>query len=387
MKFNRIFLISAAFAALSLSSCLSSDDETIALGAASRTDIPSDSQATPNPSIVDATTSMPNIQYSTVDENGTAVFRIDMTGIQDRNTLEWLRLAGTGEKDQNVWAEIDGEPKGIKVYNTADDEDVKHSVPVDLVFLVDNSGSMSEEANAIARDIADWASRLNAGSLDIRFGCVGYDGAITGAIGITTAENLTAYLNRAGVSGTNRTVGFEGSDKEKAKYQSAAAAYRTGGGSSNECGMAALRFATDQFSFRRGANRIFVNFTDEPNQPAGISKFSVESLLTDWDTSLGTIHTVFSDGKEYSTEFNAKMSEYTGGTVIYTNSSFSGVTLESLPVTDAMQNSYIIRMTNIEKYMDNRVHDLHITVLSPDGGVAVERNYNVMFTRETPEEK
>lgn len=387
MKFNRIFLISAAFAALSLSSCLSSDDETIALGAASRTDIPSDSQATPNPSIVDATTSMPNIQYSTVDENGTAVFRIDMTGIQDRNTLEWLRLAGTGEKDQNVWAEIDGEPKGIKVYNTADDEDNKHSVPVDLVFLVDNSGSMSEEANAIARDIADWASRLNAGSLDIRFGCVGYDGAITGAIGITTAENLTAYLNRAGVSGTNRTVGFEGSEKEKAKYQSAAAAYRTGGGSSNECGMAALRFATDQFSFRRGANRIFVNFTDEPNQPAGISKFSVESLLTDWDTSLGTIHTVFSDGKEYSTEFNAKMSEYTGGTVIYTNSSFSGVTLESLPVTDAMQNSYIIRMTNIEKYMDNRVHDLHITVLSPDGGVAVERNYNVMFTRETPEEK
>lgn len=386
MKLSKIFLIAGAFAALSLTSCLSSDDETIALGAASRTDIPSDNDADPNPEIYDATTSMPNIQYSTVDEDGTAVFRIDMTGIQDRNTLEWIRLAGTGEKDQNVWAEIDGTPKGIKVYNTADDEDVKHNVPVDLVFLVDNSGSMSEEANAIARDIADWASKLNAGSLDIRFGCVGYDGAITGAIGITTAENLTAYLNRSGKNGTNRTVGFEGTDREIAKYEAAAGSYRTGGGSSNECGMAALRFATEQFSFRRGANRIFVNFTDEPNQPNGIARFSVESLLTDWDTSLGTIHTVFSDNREYSSEYNAKMSEYTGGTVIYTNSSFTGVTLESLPVTDAMQNSYIIRMTNIEKYMDNKSHDLHITVLSPDRSVAVERNYNVVFKRNETEE-
>lgn len=387
MKLSNIFLAAGALAALTLTSCLSSDDETIALIAGSRTDIPSDSQATPNPEIFETTTSMPNIQYSTVDEDGTAVFRIDMTGIQDRNTLEWIRLAGTGERDQNVWVEIDDTPKGIKVYNTADDDDSKHNVPVDLVFLVDNSGSMSEEANAIARDIADWATRLNAGSLDIRFGCVGYDGAITGAIGITTAEELTEYLNRSGHSGTSRTVGFAGTDRQINAYTSAAPSYRTGGGSSNECGMAALRFATDQFSFRRGANRIFVNFTDEPNQPNGIAKFSVESLLTDWDTSLGTIHTVFSDGRETSKEYNAKMSEYTGGTVIYTNSSFSGVTLESLPVTDAMQNSYIIRLTNIEKYMDNKVHDLHITVLSPDKSVAVERNYNVIFTRKNEEDK
>lgn len=364
---------------LSLSSCLNSGDETIALNTGNLTDIPSDDLAEPNPYIGESyTASMPNVQYSVVDEDGTSVFRIDMTGIQDRNSLDWIRLAGTGEKNQNVWVEIDGTPKGIKVYNTADDQS-ERSVPVDLVFLVDNSGSMSEEANAIARDIADWARKLNAGSLDIKFGCVGYDGAINGAVDITDAASLTSYLNRSNVSGTSRTVGFEGSDAMVRKFNNNKSSYTTGGNSANECGMAALRFATDLFSFRKGANRIFVNFTDEPNQPAGIARFSVESLLTDWDTTLGTIHTVFSDGNERHTEYNYKMSDYTGGTVITCGSSFSGVTLESLPVTDAMENSYIIRLTNLDRFMDGKVHKLHITILSPDGSVRVERVFSVMF--------
>lgn len=365
--------------AISLSSCLESGDETIALISGNKTDIPDDKYASPNPEIDGyATATMPNIQYSTIEEDGTAVFRIDMTGIQDRNTLDWIRLLGTKEKNQNIWVEVDGVPKGIKVYNTADDEDNDRSVPVDLVFLVDNSGSMSEEADVIARDIIDWAEKLNAGQLDIMFGCVGYDGAITGAIDITSAEGLSDYLNRS--HGTNRTIGFEGTSYMINQFNNKKSAYRTGGNSDKECGMAALRFATDLFTFRHSANRVFVNFTDEPNQPAGKPIFSVESLLTDWDTSLGTIHTVYSDGYyEYGNEFNSKMSEYTGGTIIYTNSSFSGVTLESLPVTDAMRNSYIIRMTNIEQYIDGKPHAVHITILSPDGSVQVERTFYVVF--------
>ncbi len=379
---NKIYIKAVLFLAAApflLNSCLDNGDETIALNSGKTTDIPDDKYASPNPAISGTpTASMPNIQYSTVNEDGTAVFRIDMTGIQDRNNLTWLRLAGTGEPNQNVWVEVDGTPKGIKVYNTADDAQGR-SVPVDLVFLVDNSGSMSEEADAIARDIVSWADKLNAGNLDIRFGCVGYDGAITGAINITTSKKLGEYLNRQEVSGTRRTIGFSGSESDIAKFISIKDNYRTGGNSSNECGMAALRFATEQFSFRKGANRIYVNFTDEPNQPAGMSQFSVESLLTDWDTSLGTIHTVYSGGIENGYERNSKMSEYTGGTIIFTTGSFTGVTLESLPVTDAMQNSYIIRLTNIDKYVDGKPHELHITILTPDGSVKVERIFYVIF--------
>jgi len=357
-------------------SCLSDGDDTIIVENGNPTDIPADTQATPNPEVNENNATIPNIQYTTVDENGVNVLRIDMTGIQDKSTLEWLRLLGTGERNQNVWVEVDGTPKGIKVYNTADNED-NASVPVDIVFLVDNSGSMSEEADAIARDITQWAEKLQTSGLDIMFGCVGYDGAITGACSLCGANDLYAYLQSG--SGTARTEGFEGTEQEIAKYQQVRANYRTGGDSSNECGMAALRFASENFKFRSGANRIYVNFTDEPNQPAGNARFSVKSLLTDWDTSMGTIHTVFSGGHEKDNEYNYLMSEYTGGTVINTNSSFSGVTLESLPVTDAMRNSYIIRFTNIDEFMDGQPHMVCITILSPDGRVSAERTFYIVF--------
>lgn len=371
MKTNLLKFTAIALGVLAMSSCVGDGEDTIVLEEGNSSDIPSDKLASPNPSVTTNNVVIPNIQYSYVDENGMGVFRIDMTGIQDQTTLDWLRLLGTGEKNQNVWVEVDGTPKGIKVYNTADDES-STPVPVDLVFLVDNSGSMSEEADAIARDIYGWAEMLNV-SLDIQFGCVGYDGAITGACGMCDADKLGAYLNQTGRTGTSRTKGFEGVDYTNI------ASYKTGGGDRNECGMAALRFADENFTFRRGANRIYVNFTDEPNQPNGNKRFSVESLLTDWDTARGTIHTVFSDGRESGSEYNYLMSQYTGGTVINTNSSFSGVTLSSLPVTDAMRNSYIIRLTNISAYMDGKPHEVKITILSPDGSVQAERTFTVVF--------
>ena len=253
-------------------------------------------------------------------------------------------------------------------------------MPVDLEFLVDNSGSMSEEANTIARDITTWAEKLSKTSLDIKFGCVGYDGAITGAVNITSYQNLSNYLNRDDAWGTGRTVGFDGSEADIMKFNSNKESYRTGGYSDAECGMAALRFATDMFTFRKDANRIFVNFTDEPNQPRGNANFSVESLKTDWNTNLGTIHTVFSEYQSYDrNESNRLMSEYTGGTVIYTNSSFTSVTLENLPVTDAMRNSYVIRISNIREFMDGQTHNVRITILSPDGTVRAERTFQVVL--------
>lgn len=377
MKTNKISIaLLASFLTFGMSSCLSDGEDTITLGSNNKmvADIPSDDDADPNPEISgDHTTNIPNIQYSVVDEEGYAVCRIDMTGVQGGNSADWLRLLGTNEPGQNVWVEVDGKPKGIKVYNTADNEG-QRVLPVDLVFLVDNSGSMSEEADAIARDITSWAQKLAQSTLDIRFGCVGYDGAITGAADLTTYHDLASYLDRG--TGTNRTVGFLDS-----RLSTLTSSYRTGGGSSNECGMAALRFASDNFSFRKGANRIYVNFTDEPNQPAGIARFSVESLKTDWNTSLGTIHTVFSDGKESGREFNYLMSQYTGGTVINTNRSFSGVTLESLPITGALQNSYVIRFSDIEDLIDGQPHEVKITILSPDGKVRAERIFYIVFTR------
>ena len=370
-------------AVVAFSSCLNNGEDTIVLenGKATIAGIPSDADATPNPTIDGNTTSIPNVLYTIEYEGDDAIVRLDMTGIQDaEDESGWLRLLGTGfGGEQNIWVEVDGQPKGILVYNTADDQNNDAKVKADLVFLVDNSGSMGQEADAIARDIVSWSQKLNNSGLDMQYGCVGYDGSITGALNITDAESLAKYLNYG--SGTSRTYHFEGTDATvlKEASQEYYNSYR-------ECGVAALRFADEHFTFRTGANRIYVNFTDEPNQPGGKEDFSVEYVnnVEKWNTSKGTIHTVYSSSTNFKEialqeEFPWKMSDYTGGTFLTASSSFTGVTLESLPVTGAMMNSYVIRFTDVADLMDGMPHEVKITILSPDGKTKAERTFDIIF--------
>ena len=174
----------AVAAAFTLTSCLSDGDDTIVLEDGNTTGIPGDDQAGPNPTIDNQTTTIPNITTTLEGDGSTAIARIDMTGVQEGGGYDWLRLVGTGQGGQNVWVEVDGKPKGIAVVNNADNEGSQTMPKIDLVFCVDNSGSMSEEADAIARDIVNWANLLQNSSLDIRFGCVGYSmwGEISGAV-------------------------------------------------------------------------------------------------------------------------------------------------------------------------------------------------------------
>lgn len=372
-----LLLMAATF---TLTSCLSDGDDTIVLEDGNRSGIPSDDIAGPNPDIGGSTTTIPNIQYTVEQDGGDAIVRIDMTGVQDAGDYGWLRLIGTGEPGQNVWVEVDGKPKGILVTNTADDQEEGRS-KVDLVFCVDNSGSMSEGANAIARDIISWAQLLESSNIDIRFGCVGYaeKGYVNGAINLTDAATLSDYLNRS--TGTDRTIGFSGSDASALK--TAASNF---GRVSNECGAMAIRYGDRYMDFRTGSNRIYVNFTDEPNQPARNSAWSTEffSSQDNWSTVQGTVHTVFSGSRTFTETMGVnerpwRISEYTGGTVLYASSNFSGVSLSSLPVTGAMQNSYVIRFTNVAEFMDGQSHQVRITILSADGKTKAERTFYIVF--------
>lgn len=334
----------------------------------------------PNPELTgEQNAVLPNCQYEIEqDKEKYPGLRIDMTGVQDKNTSDWVDLYGSGDPNQNLWVEIDGVPKYVKALNSDSLNSIGgvHFMPVDIVFLVDNSTSMYEEADAIARDIRGWAKELANNGLDAKFATVGYDGAITGAIDLTTVDNLSQWLSKG--TGIDRTRGFSGPNAQSLRGK--ASAYATGGGDLNECAMAALRFADQNFTFTPGAPRVYVNFTDENNQPAGRSAFSVESLKTDWDASRGSIHTVFSDDKQLDRdESNSKMSDLTGGTVMYTNNAFRGVTLSNLPVTLALRNSHVLNIRDIHDYIDGKEHDVKITVKTPDGKVQGERIYKMLL--------
>lgn len=384
-SFGTIFHLLTLFAfvaAFSFTACNDDDDDG---GASNKYGIPSDSQASQNPEVGTPTTTIPNISYTVERDGDDAIVRIDMTGVQAAKSLDWMRLVGTAQEGQNVWVSVDGKPKGIVVYNNADNQG-EQKLLADLVFLVDNSGSMSEEADAVARDIQAWAQQLEASNLDIKFGCVGYSvwGTINGAFNLNTADSLSYFLSR--YTGTSRTMGFEGAD---ALALENAATTINRNSTDDECGGMALRYADQNIKFRVGSNRIYVNFTDEPNQPDGKAEYSVEFFKdqANWATNQGTVHTVFSeDTTYYSNYWRAGyyerpwlISDYTGGTKLFATDTFTGVTLSSLPVTGAMTNSYVIRFTNISEFMDGQDHVVKITIRSTDGLTCAERTFVINF--------
>ena len=369
----------------SLASCTVEDNGST--GVITVPGIPADTEADPNPTLPDApNTNVANINYVVeTASNGNKVIRFDLTGIQSpENPTEWLRLYGTNTSEQNIWISIDDLPKGFTIENTIDSEEQVSAV--DLVFLVDNSGSMGEEADAVAKEILDWSKMLSK-TLDMRFGCVGYDynGEVNGAINMCGINEIDAFLNRSGKYGIDRTMGFEGPDKDVLAKEYAR--YRTGTWTADECGVSSLRYADDLFNFRKNTNRVYVNFTDEPNYPQGHEPMSTQWVKdpNNWPTTKGTIHTVYSSTYVNWTErplweeYPWNLSAYTGGTQIKTNSSFSGVSLSTLPITGALQNSYIIKFTNVESLFDGQPHKIKITILSPNGTVRAEKEYVVTF--------
>lgn len=334
-----------------------------------------------------------------VDENNEDILNMSLTGIQIPGTDEWMELFGTGHASQNIWVEVDGKPKAISVINSETVQAKSRGAvsrtasfvsqaKADVVFLVDNSGSMSQEADLVAQEILDWSSILSQ-TMDVQFGCVGNAeaGNICGALNITDVNTLHAYLSANG-SGTSRTKHFGENmtnvPADMADIKAKAQAYGPRG--SGECGGIMLHFADENFTFRPGANRIYVHFTDEPNQPDGNGGWSVESVNTNssyynWGATKGTIHTVFSDLNNYrpdtykwiqlEDEDPRLFATYTGGTTIDTNASFTDVSLEDLPVTGAISNSYIVKM-NFTRDMLTGKHTVKIVIKSTDGKYQAE---------------
>lgn len=245
-------------------------------------------------------------------------------------------------------------------------------IPIDMVFTVDNSGSMSQEADSIAAGITEFADYLvNTQNLDIRFGCVGYSGNVSGAVNLEVVDTLSAFLNRS--TGTSRTRGYAGADADSLLLYGISF-----GGPGSENGIDGIFFAENYFNWRPNALRIYVNFTDEPTQPGGDFAWSTDSLCN-YMAGNATVHTVWTGGD--TTSFVAtplsrekpwEMSYCTGGETRVFDSFATGLNLLDLPVTTVAANSYVVEFVTSNP---NQPHQLIITVQSgTDDGQTVYEN-------------
>ncbi len=396
MKTFRLFgIIMLLVVGMNFTSCKDDEDEKeeVVEDVNPLTGIPTDAVAGEAPEVNadNKTFEMPkSISPISVDPENDGIGRFNLAGINANG--EWLELHGTREENQNVWLEINGVQKGIKVYNG--DEMASRAISkamADVVFLVDNSGSMSEEANKVAEEIIRWAGVLSQ-TMDVKFGCVGIDHYyINGALNITDVNALSEYLNC--YSGTSRTCHFgdymENPPADKDELRNKASEYDNAGG---ECGGIMLHYADENFSFREGANRFYVYFTDEPNQPGGDSRWSVmsvdsESEYYNWGSSKGVIYTVYSDSYSDPTNWTnwcykenpLLFSTYTGGTTLSTDASFN-ISLDELPVTGAITQSFVFTFNITPDMKIGEEYDVVITIYSQDGTIASKYTYeNIMF--------
>ena len=296
------------------------------------TDIPADPTGVtvPTPAINNI---LPSATFTTADSR----VKLNLLGLIDPTTNLPLALSYDANNPQssNIFVEEDGIVQGLKVTKVG----TGNVLTADIVFCVDNSGSMGQEADSVAASIVAFATFLQASGLDVKFAVVGYSyGYVNGGINFASSAAISTYLNRS--YGTYRTEGYSGPDS--AALETRAYSFGT---ATAENGIVAAIFADSVYNWRSGAQRVFINFTDEPTQSNGV----------EWTNAVGcgllsgkaTVHTVFSEDTTYYywNEYNERpwdLSTCTGGTIKFINSYAEGLNLKDLPVAGALANSYLV---------------------------------------------
>ncbi|HOJ18914.1 MAG: VWA domain-containing protein [Ignavibacteriales bacterium] len=289
---------------------------------------------------------------------------VNLIGIIDPVTNQAVEL----KYNQNVWLTEDGVPQGMKVLNQTN----VTSSAFDIVFIIDNSGSMYEEADTISAKIAGFVQYLQSKGIDLRAGVVGYDESsqIDGALNLSAGSMIISYMTDPNYSGTYRTKHFAGSDS--AQLVARALTHPTEYG---ENGCVAIDFADKYFSWRANGTRVYINFTDEPLQSSGASSnYFISNFLQNWTSAKGSIHTVYSisywngtvpdtasmSGWWYGGDERPwKLSEGTGGTTKFIHPNASDLDLNSLPVTTAIVNASQLIFVSKDP---SKTHNVVITI-------------------------
>lgn len=168
----------------------------------SNADIPADAVVdVPTPSINNV---VPKAEFSQIEGNPGRL-QVNFLGLIDPSSGETINLVA----NESIFI-ADGNSRSQKGLKITRGE--SNSLPVDILFAIDNSGSMGEEADKVAEKIKEFASTLVKSGVDAKFAVIGFNGGITGAIDFTDVGRIESFLNRD--KGTMRTGGFEGSNAD-----------------------------------------------------------------------------------------------------------------------------------------------------------------------------
>ncbi len=146
-----------------------------------------------------------------------------------------------------------------------------NSLPIDIAFVIDQTGSMRQEVNEVKTNIAEFTSRLSQRGVDYQLGLVTYSDFVE------RRYNFTGDVNQFITWIDDLIIG--------------------GGGDDNENALQGLEAAVKQLKFRRSAQRIIILITDarfhqKGDQGDGQTTYTTETMakfLTDNNVRLFAI--------------------------------------------------------------------------------------------------
>ncbi|MBU2447228.1 MAG: VWA domain-containing protein [Bacteroidetes bacterium] len=257
--------------------------------------------------------------------------KLNLSGVVINNYP--VDLKGTNDAGQNIWIEIDSVNKGALVKKVSRG----NPLPADVVFCLDVSGSMpSAVVDSLVNTISSFADILYNYGLDLQFGGIGYVGDIRGT------KNLTGDV--ANFKNWVRSTKFEDPVTE-VRFP------RYGSSILSQNAVTAIKYADSAFSWRNGAQRLYIVMTDAPVSPSSQINWANEWVVAN-QKGKSSVHVVFiGDTLKYtnlwyplnlSNQNPKDIASATGGSFTLFPETASGLEISKLPVKNILAASHSI---------------------------------------------
>ncbi|MEK6607842.1 MAG: vWA domain-containing protein [Myxococcota bacterium] len=177
------------------------------------------------------------------------------------------------EKGGDFYVVEDGVVKGLKLVPASE---IDGAVALDLVFVIDTTGSMSGAIDGIKQSVNQFATFLADQNLDLRLGAIPY-GDLAPLVATKTQAAFQDLTEDFGKDGTAFNTFIDG----------LAACYLGDcGGDLPENGLDAVMYAQESFAWRGGASRVYVLITDitlhqdaDAGDTGGITEWNVGEVV------------------------------------------------------------------------------------------------------------
>ncbi len=260
-----------------------------------------------------------------VFDGNTAVTNLDESNFFVSETLVDEGITNEVKKDNT-----------FKVYDQTDSVEK----PVDIVFLMDNSGSMSNEQNAVYNNVVKFVDSLESKGFAYRLGlCRFGQGANNGN---------PIYHNNAGWYTDGNTFKKEWKNVNTID-------------GSREPSWDAMYYSSQKYSFDGAAQKIFIHITDEAVTGNNLQYCNIKDkqLVIDQLKKAGvTLYTLTENGAVFDTDFG-DIARATGGRKYNIFDPFNDILKD---IEQQIISTYTIRYTPTHPYFDGQQRDVEIKV-------------------------